>query len=371
MAASILPKDSNFVWFTQVEKKVNEETKTVEQEGVPQSKENGGIGEEEKPQQQSQVTEEVDKKSKELEPKESVDGEIATNEGTSADKVGESLKEEQTSKNQECVASGSLGKVVSTNQEVHIVPKEDAGDSSLPAIVKEASLEDGKKKECGADVEEGLLKEVASEVGKVEEVREEKKLKIEEEGEEKKAKIDEPTQPKTDNIEDISGSGSAKEVTEKSFEGEKASRDVEVVTEEKKEDIKDSDVERKGDDVNSTTTTTITFVNEPTGEPKKSELEAKAEETVQARGDQLEKAKEVEEIVKSDVTSLESSKDSDDSKTSGDPSKQEIPAKPTQKQSNNFILKVKHSIVKVKKAIIRKSPNSKALSFEAKKDIEV
>ncbi|KAF8394760.1 hypothetical protein HHK36_020977 [Tetracentron sinense] len=324
---------------------------------------------EEKSQEQPEVIEEVQEKSEKVKPKNNLEGKIMEDEETSANRIEgrESLKEELSSKDQESVAAESLDQVVSPIQEAQADQNKDGGDSSLPNVDKQTDLEEIKKEESGV---EGLSKEAIAEVEKVEEEKEEKKVKIEE----KNAKIKESTQPESIQIEDVSGSHFATEVTEKSFEGEQTCRDVEVVTEEKEESVNDDvpdsietkkgiDIEGKVDGVNNTTT-----VSEPSGESKESELEAKVDKTTETSVDMLEKEKEeevVEETVKSDAPNLESSKDG------ADLSKQEVPTKPIQKHSTNLISKVKQSIVKVKKAIIGKSPSSKTISSEAKDDIKV
>ncbi|KAM5568478.1 hypothetical protein ABKV19_016173 [Rosa sericea] len=75
---------------------------------------------------------------------------------------------------------------------------------------------------------------------------------------------------------------------------------------------------------------------------------------------------------KTDVPpTLESCKDGDHETQTSKDQAQDVSAKPAQKQSgNNIISKVKQSLVKVKKAIIGKSPSSKVLSPEIKGDHE-
>ncbi|XP_004297016.1 PREDICTED: uncharacterized protein LOC101313690 [Fragaria vesca subsp. vesca] len=75
---------------------------------------------------------------------------------------------------------------------------------------------------------------------------------------------------------------------------------------------------------------------------------------------------------KTDATpTLESCKDGDHEIQTSKDQVQDVSAKPAHKQSgNNIISKVKQSLVKVKKAIIGKSPSSKVLSPEIKGDQE-
>ena len=95
-----------------------------------------------------------------------------------------------------------------------------------------------------------------------------------------------------------------------------------------------------------------TVVSELLKESHESELQVGSEKTVETGEDKLEKEK-VDEVAKSEDLP------------------KELPAKSTQKQSNNIIFKVKQSLVKAKKASIGKSPSSKTLSFDTKGDIKV
>ncbi|OVA16605.1 hypothetical protein BVC80_1543g37 [Macleaya cordata] len=363
------------------------ETKIIEQ---PES-----VAEvEEKAHEQPEVIKEVEGKSELIEPKESLGVEIEKDEAESQEDT--KFSEEKISTDQRPVASESFDAVIATNLEAPSDPK-DGEVSVIPDVVKTADIDVGTVEEVKqpettkiedvSDVVEGSATEASLDVGKVEEQEEEKDVKVAEDIEEKNVKVEELKQPEATKTEDASDSNSATEVTEKSFEGEKASRDVEVVPDEKKEECakddvdtsletsKDRDVEEKTDVVDTPTTTptpNTTTVNEPVGEPKELVSEEKAKATVEIGADKLDKAAEVvEEIAKSDAPNLESSKDVTDTKTEGDLPKQEVPPKTTQKQSNNIMSKVKQSIVKVKKAIIGKSPSSKTISTEAKDDLKV
>ncbi len=95
-----------------------------------------------------------------------------------------------------------------------------------------------------------------------------------------------------------------------------------------------------------------TVVSELLKESHEFELQVGSENPVETGEDKLEKEK-VDEVAKSEDLP------------------KELPAKSTQKQSNNIIFKVKQSLVKTKKAIIGKSPSSKTLSFDTKVDIKV
>lgn len=75
------------------------------------------------------------------------------------------------------------------------------------------------------------------------------------------------------------------------------------------------------------------------------------------------KKQETEKVV--DQWSAETTKDSGDTKVEEEARKTDVPSKKSAKsQGNNIISKVKKSIVKVKKAIIGKSPSSKAMTPE-------
>lgn len=125
------------------------------------------------------------------------------------------------------------------------------------------------------------------------------------------------------------GSGSYAEVSEP----EKSSRDVEVVTDKEKEEKM----------------------------KKETNDEAKSDANKSDNNDRV-----VHNTPKPDnPTNLESSKDGSENRTGTDPPKQEVSTKSTQKQSSTIMSKVKHSIVKAKKAITGKS-SSKTVTAEAK-----
>ena len=255
--------------------------------------------------------------------------------GTMADKceVKESLKEEETSLDQEPVAYENS---VTTNQEAQIDPKEEEGDSSNSSdVIEKAFAEPMGKEGSGSEVVERLSKDETVVAAKVEEENEEKNVKVED-SEGKSTKVEESIQTEAANF--------VAEVAE--VDREQVSREVEVVAEMKKmEDVKED------------TPLSVEADKDKDGQVKLSE-----QETVKNNADNLESAKEDSE--KSDPPSVETLKNGDDTKTSAKPPKQDDSVK---KHSNNLMSKVKQSIVKVKKAIIGKSPSSKALQPEAKK----
>ncbi|KAL6323920.1 hypothetical protein AAG906_006190 [Vitis piasezkii] len=335
---------------------------------------------EEKPQEEPEATEKVNTES-ETEHKESAEIEIVKDKETLADKVEDTivLKEEETKKDQEPFPSATADQLVLINQEAQADPKGDGWETSLLRVSEKEVKELEKIKEDEANYvkteneneEHVSTKELTQpEILKVEEVSNsisnaevtEKLLGGENTNtEDNKDNVIISTQPETKTIEDASSSLAATEVTEKLFEGENTSRDVELFSENKKEELtsvetdKDGELEGKLDEV--TTADIVKPTTEPPetelevkGESQETELELKEEETAKA-------SKEVNEAAKSDVP-LESAKDGVDEKTTQDLPKQEVSAKPAQKQSNNIISKVKQSLVKAKKAITGKSSRS-------------
>ncbi|XP_034707406.1 retinitis pigmentosa 1-like 1 protein [Vitis riparia] len=336
---------------------------------------------EEKPQEEPEATEKVNTES-DIEHKESAEIEIVKDKETLADKVEDTivLKEEETKKDQEPFPSATADQLVLINQEAQADPKGDGWETSLPRVSEKEVKELEKIKEDEANYvkteneneEHVSTKELTQpEILKVEEVSnsisnaevtekllEGKNANTEEDN---KDNVIISTQPESKTIEDASSSLAATEVTEKLFEGENTSRDVELFSENKKEELtsvetdKDGELEGKLDEV--TTADIVKPTTEPPetelevkGESRETELELKEEETAKA-------SKEVNEAAKSDVP-LESAKDGVDEKTTQDLPKQEVSAKRAQKQSNNIISKVKQSLVKAKKAITGKSSRS-------------
>lgn len=273
-------------------------------------------------------------------------------------------------------------------------------DEKKNAITDVGYVQDEKKELNGADVTEKLADET---VVKLEEVEEEDVGKISEteESEKKNEMIEDSSRPiladqkkklsGVDMVEKLAEDAPVEsekvidevstqqdkadvnsyiitpsEVTEKSFEG--AGKDVEPAAEnEKAEHIKDETpgtVETKKEDyVEEKQDEVTTLVTETLGESQPSEPEVKGEEPVE-----LEKA--VEDVAKSDRNVELPTKDGDDTKASEDLPK-EAPAKPSQKQSNTILSKVKQTLVKAKRVITGKSPSSKMPASETKEDIKV
>lgn len=304
-------------------------------------------------------TEQLDKKGDNVEPKGSVEDKTIQGEKSLADNVehSTSLKVVETEKD----APPSLieSSEVSIDQKAKSDPK-DEEVSSLPAVTESIVGEEEMKEVNQIDAVEKASKEVPSEIGKVGE---------EDAAEKKNVTAEDSTQLLKE--DEVNRASPKDEVAEKSLEG--AERDVEPAGENKVADSKyetktsaetdkEEKVERKKEEDTGA-------VHETPEESKKPEVEAKEEEAVKTEAEKLEK---VDDIAKSDQNPEPESvaKDGKNAETPQDLSKG-IPTKPTQKQSNNIISKVKHSLVKAKKAIIGKSPNSKTPASEAKGDIKV
>ncbi|OAY42465.1 ABC transporter F family member 4 [Manihot esculenta] len=297
-----------------------------------------------------------------------VEGETATDEGTLADKVEDttSLKEERPSKEEELSAA-------SEKQDAQADVQEGKGEASLPDVREITNVENGKKETDGTVAVEETLKEEAEEMENGGEDGVEKTSKTKDKNVEREVLNEEQVQPiKVDDIKEIVSNS---EVTERSFKVEKTGEGVESVGENKKEDnikeetpalvetSKDGSIEEKLDEA-------TTAVMEPVKESQDSGLEVKDEESAKISEDKAGK-ENAEEIAKSDAQNLEPSpKNGNDAKASQDLPR-EVPAKLTQKQSNNILTKMKQTLLKAKRAIIGKSPGSKTLSSDTKGDIKV
>ncbi|KAM1442546.1 hypothetical protein ACFX1T_010111 [Malus domestica] len=205
------------------------------------------------------------------------------------------------------------------------------------------------------DVVEKVAEEAVVETEKPAEENETKNVKFEDD------------QNKTVLEEDVKNSiTSPTEFIEKTFEG--AAKDAEPAVEteaaEKIQNATPSDVETKTDKSAEEKPDEVSTAVEV------DESEVKGEETVKTDADRLEKIKD--EVAKPDQNvEPPPTKDGDQAKPPEDLPK-EVPAKSSQKQSNNLLSKVKHSLVKAKKAIIGgKSPSSKNPAIGTKEDIKV
>ncbi|CAN6581751.1 unnamed protein product [Malus baccata var. baccata] len=160
------------------------------------------------------------------------------------------------------------------------------------------------------------------------------------------------------------------EFIEKPFEG--AAKDAEPVVEseaaEKIENGTPAEVETKEEKPDEVTR--AVEVDEPLNDSEQYELEVKGKETVKTDADKLEKISD--KVAKPDPNvEPPPTKDSDQAKPPKDQPK-EVPAKSSQKQSNNLLSKVKQSLVKAKKAIIGgKSPSSQTPATGTKEAIKV
>ncbi|PSS21643.1 Serine/threonine-protein kinase kinX [Actinidia chinensis var. chinensis] len=331
----------------------------------------------EKAPKQSEAAEKVEDECAVVEPEKV---EIADKE-ISADKIEDSLlKEEQTGKDEVVVTNKApeqseaaenveevcaevepeesvkieIAKVVETNMEAEADTKEDES-----TVVENANIDEKEKESSGTGIVEVLSKEVVVDSGKVELESEGKNVNTEEERE---FVTEESNEPKTNKVEDASSSISPTEVAEKSLEGEISTRGIELVAENGKESIKDEmvtsvETEKNGEVDEKVVEVTTPTVEVPAEEPKKSETEVKGAENAETGETNYVQEKEAGEIAKSDFPTPE-------------PPKEEVLTKPTSKQSNTIMSKVKQSLVKAKKAIIGKSTNSKTVSSEAKGDVK-
>ncbi|XP_050116226.1 uncharacterized protein LOC126594071 isoform X1 [Malus sylvestris] len=240
------------------------------------------------------------------------------------------------------------------------VVKVESGEQEM--VAKNGGIEENEKRNEKVedstqpiDVVEKVAEEAVVETEKPAEENETKNVKFEDD------------QNKTVLEEDVKNSiTSPSEFIEKSFEG--AAKDAEPAVEteaaEKIQNATPSDVETKTDKSAEEKPDEVSTAVEV------DESEVKGEETVKTDADRLEKIKD--EVAKPDQN-LEPppTKDGDQAKPPEDLPK-EVPAKSSQKQSNNLLSKVKHSLVKAKKAIIGgKSPSSKNPAIGTKEDIKV
>ncbi|KAM1549172.1 hypothetical protein EV2_010481 [Malus domestica] len=240
------------------------------------------------------------------------------------------------------------------------VVKVESGEQEM--VAKNGGIEENEKRNEKVedstqpiDVVEKVAEEAVVETEKPAEENETKNVKFEDD------------QNKTVLEEDVKNSiTSPSEFIEKSFEG--AAKDAEPAVEteaaEKIQNATPSDVETKTDNSAEEKPDEVSTAVEV------DESEVKGEETVKTDADRLEKIKD--EVAKPDQN-LEPppTKDGDQAKPPEDLPK-EVPAKSSQKQSNNLLSKVKHSLVKAKKAIIGgKSPSSKNPAIGTKEDIKV
>ncbi|XP_059457346.1 uncharacterized protein LOC132187161 [Corylus avellana] len=343
-----------------------EEIKSSHVESIKVEKpEAAAVEAKEEPREQSELSEQVEKTYEEVDSKEKVEGDTDKDTVTSAEKVENTSFLKDKEEEEPSVIRSS--EQVQTNQEAVTDLNENEGDFSLSSNDPEKVDAEEKKELSGADVIGELSKEAVVEAGKVAEENEAKNVETEEGNGKRNVKPEESTPPVKEKDADTA------EFIEKSFEGRSTGRDVEEENKGEqnvKEETPALGGTNKDEHVEENQAQVTTVTSKPVEEPKESELQERNEEAAETGKDKLDKEK-VDEIEKSDVQNLEPSVDAgDETKTSQDLPK-ELPAKSSQKQSNNIISKVKQSLVKAKKAIIGKSPSSKTLSGETKGDIKV
>ena len=343
-----------------------EELKSSHVESIKVEKpEAAAVEAEEEPREQSELFEQVEKTYEEVDSKEKVEGDTDKDTGSSAEKVENTSFLKDKEEEEPSVIRSS--EQVQTSQEALTDLNENEGDFSLSSTDPEKVDAEEKKELSGADVIGELSKEAVVEAGKVAEENEAKTVETEKGNGKRNVKPEESTPPVKEK------DANTAEFIEKSFEGRSTGRDVEEENKGEqnvKEETPALGRTNKDEHVEENEAQVTTVTSKPIEEHQESELQVRNEEAAETGKDKLEKEK-VDEIAKSDIQNLEPSIDAgDETKTSQDLPK-ELPAKSSQKQSNNIISKVKQSLVKAKKAIIGKSPSSKTLSGETKGDIKV
>lgn len=258
---------------------------------------------EEKPSEQSEVTEQVEKEPPEAEPVEKVEVEGAT--GSSEEFKSETAVIQVEEKDVACNPTDEVSEKMDGGNEVKEPAKETIETKGSP----EAKTE------------------------------------------EKSAVAEELVQCEEKPTEDATRSVPPPEPAEKAAE--------EKVTVVSAETNKEAQVEGKAEKIVETAQATEAKVEE------EKQVDEKIEETEKTTEAKLEEEKQVDEAAKTDVQSPECIRDIEDTKTSLDAPKEDVPVK-TQKQS--IVKMVKQSLVKAKKAIIGKSHNSKTPAPEPKDD---
>ncbi|KAF9669793.1 hypothetical protein SADUNF_Sadunf13G0001400 [Salix dunnii] len=348
---------------TKLDEKTEEHEAEVKPEGQSEIREQA---------EQSEVTEQIEKTDTVI-----PETEVKLEEQSEVTKLDEKkdeheveVKPEEQSETSEHVEIQSTDEkpeqVAAFTQLAQAVIKEDGGKSSLPEIIHKAGPEAE-----GTDLVELSLKEIVVEAEKGGEEKEAGKIKAEGEKIASGALKEELAQPIK--VEEVSNAASSAKITEKSFEREKIVESVEPALENKKEEVPAKDETQKDGNIEGKLDEATIIVSESVKETQDSMSEVKEdeeEETAKTNEESSEQEK-VDEIAKSDTQNLESFvKDAEDAKESQD-LPIEVPAKPTQKHSNNILTKVKQSLVKAKKAIIGKSPTPKTVSSDSKGDVKV
>ncbi|KAJ6853713.1 uncharacterized protein M6B38_113920 [Iris pallida] len=247
-----------------------------------------------------------------------------------------------------------VGDEIRTSQEVpDVSEKTDANQISSGGVeesVTEENMSVGTDSSPVTEIVEGLLKP---------------EDKVEEQTQEKIAVVKEPTlsgTTQTDDATEVSqatseGSGGVEKVNEKMDETSGAAVDpsesldaaTEVSQVEGVEVAEEKNVSVEGDNTTSVQTPRDLDV----GEGKDRDTTTVDLEDPEGKKEETEKAAE--------QNTVEPGKDGADNT-------KEVTAKPPHRQSNSIFSKVKHSIVKVKKAIIGKSPSSKTMTPEGNDD---
>ncbi|KAJ6397375.1 hypothetical protein OIU77_018399 [Salix suchowensis] len=222
-------------------------------------------------------------------------------------------------------------------QEAEVDVKEHIGKPSLPEVGGKVGPENEKREAEGIDLVEVLVKEVMVEAEKGGEEKEAQTTKDEGENIGSETLKEELVQPIK--VEDVSDAASSAEVIEKSFEGEKTVKNVEPAVEDKKEEIPAGEGTEKDQSIEGKLVVATKIGSDTVKESQGSGLEANEEESAKTNKENSEQGK-VDEIAKSDTQNLEppTTKDAEDTQVSLDLPRK-VPAKPSQKHSNNILTK--------------------------------
>ncbi|CAL0300159.1 unnamed protein product [Lupinus luteus] len=302
-----------------------------------------------------EAAENVGEPSKEVETKQEIVLETTNNEEEKTDTIKDPilLKEEKTFKGEETSIIANTAQV-SVNEEAQAAPENLV--EPLTEVAEKVFGEDSKKESSFTDVIEGVSKDETGIVtipGQASVDQEAITDIIEESSYAEKVVVAEN--------DDKKESEAPEAVHVSSREAE-----VEIYKDEKQIEVKTPTTEDDGPAVENEKGGNIdTKVDEISSVVRETLASKFEEETTTTELDDLEKEQTEVQVPE------EPTKDSDAAKTSSRDLPKETPAKPAQKQSNNIISKVKQSLVKARKAIIRRSPSSKNHSAEAKDDIQV
>ncbi|XP_027108076.1 uncharacterized protein [Coffea arabica] len=281
---------------------------------------------EDRPEEKPVATEQTGKEAATAEPEEKIEVETIKDREISTDEIDETKLAEGV----ESTATESSEQIASTPVAVQV----ETENVEVPPTEVAEKAEDKEKELTAKPQKQVTLEELLE---KVEEETETKDLKTEEK-EEKNGISEESSQLEAKEVDAVTSSIPPPEDSSKSVK--QMSRDIELPAEigtKIEETVASAETEK-----DAVVDKNVDVEKEP--EKAEPETETKAEEAAEA----------VKETEKTDVA-VEESKEVGDLKTTQEAPKEEVPGKTTQK-STNILSKVKHSLVKAKKAIIGKSP---------------